>query len=984
MRRFVKRGLWLLLTLVLCAGLLPGAFAALSVNPDAGERTSGDWVWSTGQTVINSTAFFRREYTLSAKPTALTIRASAHNHYQYYVNGKRVSGPVSPAPSVPPESVLYLTYAFSGAELNALLGGDGTKLCLAAAVQYLGNNGCNYTNGVPAFWTEATLTYASGKTENFTSGTDWSALAETPYKNETPSMSGRRMNAQVDYDARKMPDALAWTRFGYDERGYTAGSWGKALPADPVTRTWKLRPQTIPEGLVHKTITPKPVKKQETGWQVFDTGTVVSGWVRVRAQAPAGTRIHIRYSEFLNGDIVHYGVGSKRQTSENYCDYYTFSGSGTEEFAADFDYKAFRYFEIVGLPEKLKPEDVSVEWASTGITQIGFFTSSDAFLSELYQACINTQINNVQGMPVDCPHREQSHYLADAQLQYALLSGAFAESAELMRKTLLDFAASQLGSGRFLYTAPTESYKKLLSIPEWDLRYTDILAQYLALTGDTAGAADFYDAACRNVKFHMGLMKDGLLPDEPKARNISDHPEKPIPDNPCEGEPLTVANLLLYDSMHKLGMIAGRLGKKTDAAEWEKQAEALKTRLNAVLLDQKTGAYRMYAGTEKTNPGATALAMNVGVAPEVWRAAELEQLTKTKTEDTSIVLTYEVFRALAAYGSCEQKEAIYTRMRESWKPMLDEGHTTVWEGFTHQSSHSHAWSGYPAAFMLSSFLGIGKNADGAAQVKPFLPSTVEEIRGSARVPGTDVNVAVTLRRENGYALTVESSAPVQAAVPYPGNADNEITVGGRTVFRNGAGSDAPGVRYVKHDGEYVYYALDGGAAVDFRVTGTMTAPAKLKFTDVKESDWYYAYVKDLVADGTVSGMTETTFAPNGNLTCGQALKLVALAVGEKEPAKSGTHWASGYLTLAKSKGWLTEDVNPDGAITRLQLCRIAAKAKKLTAQPEKNPFTDTADRDVLALSKAGVISGMTATEFKPEGLLTRAQIAKIIWTLRKI
>ena len=164
----------------------------------------------------------------------------------------------------------------------------------------------------------------------------------------------------------------------------------------------------------------------------------------------------------------------------------------------------------------------------------------------------------------------------------------------------------------------------------------------------------------------------------------------------------------------------------------------------------------------------------------------------------------------------------------------------------------------------------------------------------------------------------------------------------------------------------------------------MTAPAKLKFTDVKESDWYYAYVKDLVADGTVSGMTETTFAPNGNLTCGQALKLVALAVGEKEPAKSGTHWASGYLTLAKSKGWLTEDVNPDGAITRLQLCRIAAKAKKLTAQPEKNPFTDTADRDVLALSKAGVISGMTATEFKPEGLLTRAQIAKIIWTLRKI
>ena len=158
--------------------------------------------------------------------------------------------------------------------------------------------------------------------------------------------------------------------------------------------------------------------------------------------------------------------------------------------------------------------------------------------------------------------------------------------------------------------------------------------------------------------------------------------------------------------------------------------------------------------------------------------------------------------------------------------------------------------------------------------------------------------------------------------------------------------------------------------------------SSFKFTDVKASDWYYNYVKDLVEDGTVSGMTETTFAPNGTLTYGQALKLIALAVGEKEPAKSGSHWASGYSSLAKEKGWLSEDVNLDGTITRLQLCKIAAKAKNLTAQPEKNPFKDTDDKDVLALNKAGVISGMTATEFKPEGLLTRAQIAKIIHTLR--
>ncbi|MBR2978108.1 MAG: S-layer homology domain-containing protein, partial [Oscillospiraceae bacterium] len=71
-------------------------------------------------------------------------------------------------------------------------------------------------------------------------------------------------------------------------------------------------------------------------------------------------------------------------------------------------------------------------------------------------------------------------------------------------------------------------------------------------------------------------------------------------------------------------------------------------------------------------------------------------------------------------------------------------------------------------------------------------------------------------------------------------------------------------------------------------------------------------------------------------------------------------------------------------VTRLELCRIAAKAKNLTAQPASNPFADTADKDVLALNHAGVINGMTATEFAPEGLLTRAQIAKIICALRKL
>ena len=186
----------------------------------------------------------------------------------------------------------------------------------------------------------------------------------------------------------------------------------------------------------------------------------------------------------------------------------------------------------------------------------------------------------------------------------------------------------------------------------------------------------------------------------------------------------------------------------------------------------------------------------------------------------------------------------------------------------------------------------------------------------------------------------------------------------------------------------VFYNLRPTLAYDdLHALPALTAPTpaeESKFTDVKENDWFCTYVNDLAASGAVNGMTETTFAPNDTLTYGQALKLITLALGEAEPAKSGSHWASGYLTLAKEKKWLSEDVPLDEAITRLALCRIAAKARGFTSLPKKNPFTDTADDAVLALNKAGVISGMTATTFCPDQLLTRAQIAKIIWMLQTV
>ena len=170
---------------------------------------------------------------------------------------------------------------------------------------------------------------------------------------------------------------------------------------------------------------------------------------------------------------------------------------------------------------------------------------------------------------------------------------------------------------------------------------------------------------------------------------------------------------------------------------------------------------------------------------------------------------------------------------------------------------------------------------------------------------------------------------------------------------------------------------------DLTASQSAAIQSRLPFTDVAPQDWYYAYVRELSQKGIVSGVTATTFEPDGKLNYGQALKLIVCGLGFGEQKPAGNHWASGYLSYAKAKKWLTEDVDLNDAISRLAFCRIAAKAKKLTVAPANNPFKDCDDPAVLALSGAGIISGIYPDTFAPEQTLTRAQISKIIWSMTK-
>lgn len=101
-----------------------------------------------------------------------------------------------------------------------------------------------------------------------------------------------------------------------------------------------------------------------------------------------------------------------------------------------------------------------------------------------------------------------------------------------------------------------------------------------------------------------------------------------------------------------------------------------------------------------------------------------------------------------------------------------------------------------------------------------------------------------------------------------------------------------------------------------------------------------------------------------------------------------SHWASGYLKLAVTKGLVApgEITDLNASLTKLQIAQITAKALGLPPMDTEGTFADTTDGFVLALYHCGIITGNNETGvllFNPQEPMSRATISAIIWRIGK-
>ncbi|PYI53163.1 alpha-L-rhamnosidase [Paenibacillus flagellatus] len=674
------------------------------------EDWKAQWIWRTTDTLTNDYAYFRKEIEANKRIAYAKLFMSAHNVAQVFVNGTRIGGYGSPAPTNPDKRKYYLAYDVTA----ALRQGSN---CLSAIAHYLGGSGQNYVNGVPGFRLQLEAVYEDGTGQRWTTDTTWETLQTMPRSAGMPYQQNRRMSAIDDYDARKLDPA--WQLPGFDK-----SACRRAVVADVREDGWPMKWQDIPEGAAEETIVPRDITPPGTpaGTQVFDTGKIVSGWPRIRLPGIPGVTVQMRYAEDLeqSGFVKHHVCNEKQ---ERHYDRYTMRGDAAETWEPDLSYKAFRYVEITGYPDILVPGDhVDIVFAHTDLACEGRFRCSDEMLNRLFEAAVQTQKNNVLGQTVDCPHREQAQYLADSDLQAELLLYNF-DSHSMLEKVLADFADSQLEDGTFPFVYPTNNDHPdfHLQIPEWDLHYCTLWWKLYWSGGDIRVLERYYDTAKRMVDYYFGTAdsETGLVP-VGKGWHISDWPY-PTVDH---GSPfLTVQNVKLVQAARIVADAAGRIGRSDDGESYARLADGLGRSIVRYLYDAERKRFVDCLGSANAHQGVNGLALHAGLVPEADERAVAEYVAGKEWEART-VLSLPMLRALFEYGEPEAAFRLIARREyPGWGYMIGQGATTLWEGWNDIESHCHAWNGYPIRLLQEYVTGVRAIAPGFAEVsiRPFVP-----------------------------------------------------------------------------------------------------------------------------------------------------------------------------------------------------------------------------------------------------------------------
>jgi alpha-L-rhamnosidase len=602
--------------------------------------------------------YFRREFTVGSPLRKATLHVTAIGLVEAYLNGARVGDEVL-APGWTSYRHRLQVSSFDVTELIE----DGSNVVGAVvgegwAVGRLGYEGRgNHYAQRPALFLQLDLDYG-GHTEMIGTGPEFTTATGAVLSNSL-------YDGETD-DARQEPE-------GWSTAGFDAGDWRPVVEFDWDTDT--LIPRTAPPIRRIEELAPIAVTSCPNGTTLVDFGQILTGWVRMTVDGPAGATVTLRHAELLrDGELDPATLRTAKSV-----DRYILRGGGPETWEPRFTFHGFRYVEIDGYPGKPAPEAVRAVVVHSDMARTGWLETSDARLNQLYSNVVWSMRGNFVGVPTDCPQRDERLGWTGDINAFGPVAAFLYDVRGVLDSWLADLAAEHREKGFVPFVVPdvlaTPSPPTALwsdvavSLP-WALyaEYGDVEILRRNYESMTAFVRDVAARLDENGLWSSGFQfGDWLDPDAP-------------PDQPSEAKTdrYLVAQAYLCKVTRELARIADVLGHESDEAEFSALADSVRVAFQ-----------RMFVTPAGRVAGETATAYSLAIQFELLDANQLttagDRLAEVVSRSgyrisTGFAGTPHVLDALSSTGHlAEAYEMLLATGCPSFLYPVTMGATTVWE-----------------------------------------------------------------------------------------------------------------------------------------------------------------------------------------------------------------------------------------------------------------------------------------------------------------
>lgn len=694
--------------------------------------------------------FFTKD---GAKIKRALLYLTGDDFYKVYINSDFVGE--GPAQSYP------FSYNYNCFDITDLLKENGEN-AIGVHVYYQGlfNIYLVSADNAQGMIAQLEIMYEDGTTQTVVSDKSWKCKESTARLGKY--IFGYQTQFSEDINLNEWEDG--WFDVEYDISGWEVPD----ISGVPYPLHYHLVPQITPT-VKHEKRYPLQIKKIEKGF-LYDFGKEYVGTLNFCVKGKPNQVIEVRCGEELEPD------GRVRYNIRAGCCYQEFiTLTGQEDFVDFFDYKGFRYAEILGITE----EEVSEVWLMNRHYPFpdkpATFKSSDKLMNQVWDICYQGVKIGTQDTYYDCPTREKGGFIGDALITvpvHMLLTGDIA----IFKKFLMDCAnAVRLFPGMVCHV-PTYD---ISPAADYSFLFPLFLEEYYEYTGDRNfisemlpvldGIVDYY----RTWENGKGLLEHITHPKKsPQEADafVLDWPANLRDDYDFEQAKTgvcTTINMHYYGALKKGEFLYNIVGNTEKASEYGQLCKRVEAGLLAACYNEETGLFTDAPNSQHCALHANSLQLFYGLEPPKGYGP-LVKLIMEKRLNCGVYFAYFLIQGLYRIGEAEKAyELLSCKDEHSWYTMVESGTTTCMEAWgpdqKWNTSWCHPWSSSPIIFYTREILGIKYAAPGmkAVNISPRIPESIDWME--IDYPVMDGRIFVSFKR-TGTEIDYVISAPEQMEI----------------------------------------------------------------------------------------------------------------------------------------------------------------------------------------------------------------------------